>query len=72
MPGYCIGGTQVSFILGRKIVHTLNRSSAAIIYEPSEVGNDRVSQWIMPLRGYDYWVQDIPSKDNILANCKVQ
>ena len=30
--------------------------------------NDRVLRWTLALQGYDYRVQDIPGKDNIVAD----
>ena len=30
--------------------------------------NDRVMRWALVLQGYDYIVQDIPGKDNVVAD----
>ena len=30
--------------------------------------NDRIMRWALALQGYDYHVEDIPGRDNVLAD----
>ena len=68
MPGNCMGLTKFRLFLAEKLFLSQTDHKPLSFMNQAKLGNDYILRWRLALQGYDYQVQDIPGKDNIVAD----